>query len=84
MHQIDSVRATTCEDRQTEETRKTKTLPVQSELVGHVCPSCGSRRYSLVVRVIGGPQSGLLAARCRHCRELRELAPDELMPGEMT
>ncbi len=69
-------------DRQPEETRKK--LPIERDLKGHVCPNCGSRRYSLFIRMVSGRDSGLLAARCSCCREPRMLIPDELIPRDNT
>lgn len=53
-------------------------IPVLRNLEGHMCPSCGSRRYVLVFRVNGNTQSGLLEARCSNCREPKELTPGEI------
>jgi predicted RNA-binding Zn-ribbon protein involved in translation (DUF1610 family) len=58
-------------------------VPIQSDLEGRTCPNCGSRRYSLVFRVImRGRFNGLLAARCSRCRKPRTLIPDELTVHE--
>lgn len=67
-------------ERQTEAT--IKKLPIERDLEGQVCPNCGSRRYSLFIRMVSGRYSGLLAARCSRCREPRMLIPDELIPRD--
>lgn len=59
-----------------------RALLIQRVLEGHKCSHCGSRRYFLVFRMVGGQQSGLLAARCSGCRALRELVPEELIPQD--
>jgi len=69
-------------ERQTEAT--IKKLPIERDLEGHLCPNCGSRRYSLFIRMVSGRYSGLLAARCSRCREPRMLIPDELIPRDNT
>jgi len=69
-------------ERQPEET--IKKLPIERDLEGPICPSCGSRRYSLFIRMVSGRYSGLLAARCSRCREPRMLIPDEFIPRDNT
>jgi hypothetical protein len=58
-------------------------VPIERDLEGHICPNCGSRRYCLVIRVVGGRYSGLLAARCSRCREPTMLMPNVLRPHEI-
>lgn len=72
-------------EKQPEET--IKKLPIERDLEGHVCSNCGSRRYSLFIRMVSGRYSrfsGLLGARCSRCREPRMLIPDELIPRDNT
>jgi len=55
-------------------------LLIQSDLEGRRCPHCGSRRYTLVFRMIRGRYIGLLAARCSRCRQPKSLIRRELLP----
>lgn len=69
---IDSSKARTLDDRNTHDSR------VLHDLEGPLCTRCGNASYILVFRVAEGGHNGTLAARCRCCRE-----PRELMPGEI-
>lgn len=80
MKEINSAAAGTCGDMQSE--RRGSKLLIQSDLEGHMCPYCGSRRYVLVFRMIRGRHSGFLAARCSRCRTPRSLRPQDLLPRE--
>jgi len=76
--QINSDRAGILDDVQSDG-RKRKLL-IQSDLEGRMCPYCGSRRYTLVFRMIRGRYSGLLAARCSRCRQPKSLIRRDLLP----
>ena len=54
-------------------------LPIESGFEGQICVHCGSRRYSLVFRVVRGQPGGRLSARCNRCRGYRAFVPDHLM-----
>ncbi len=56
-------------------------LPVLRDLDGPICAHCGSVRYFLVFRISGDGQNGILAGRCSHCRNPRELKADEIERG---
>ncbi|BCA56183.1 hypothetical protein W02_33230 [Nitrospira sp. KM1] len=55
-------------------------LPIESELEGQICVHCGSRRYSLVFRMVKGQPGGRLSARCTQCRGYRAFIPDHIVP----
>lgn len=78
MNEINSNQAGILDDEQGDG-RKRKLL-IQSDLEGRMCPHCGSRRYTLVFRMIRGRYIGLLAARCSCCRQPRSLMRRELLP----
>jgi hypothetical protein len=56
-------------------------LPVLRDLEGPICAHCGCLRYFLVFRVSGDGRNGILAGRCSHCRNLRELKTGEIEWG---
>ena len=56
-------------------------LPVLHDLEGPLCAHCGSPRYFLVFRISGDGRNGILAGRCSHCRNPRELKADEIERG---
>lgn len=71
-------------DRPSQGTKSQKSqLPIERDLEGPICSNCGSRRYGLVIRMVGGRYSGLLAALCRGCHEPRMLMLEDLLLQEM-
>jgi hypothetical protein len=78
MKEINSDRAGILDDVQSD--GKKRKLLIQSDLEGRMCPHCGSRRYTLVFRIVRGRYIGLLAARCSRCRQPRSLRR-ELLPN---